>query len=202
MTSHIEFLFDFASPNAYLSYHVLADVAERHGVELTLTPVLLGGLLKLTNNQAPMVAFGEVKGKLEYDMLETRRFIATHQLDKFRFNPHFPINTIMLMRGFIAAQEIGVVDRYVEVNLSAMWEQELNMGDPEVATGVWRSVGLDAVALVEAIQTQPVKDALLHNTQQAAERGAFGVPTFFVGDEMFFGKERIIQIEEMIQHSP
>ncbi|MEK9921064.1 MAG: 2-hydroxychromene-2-carboxylate isomerase [Luminiphilus sp.] len=201
MTSHIEFLFDFASPNAYLSYHVLADVAERHGVELTLTPVLLGGLFKLTNNQAPMVAFGEVKGKLDYDMLETRRFIATHQLDKFRFNPHFPINTIMLMRGFIAAQEIGVVDRYVEVNLSAMWEQELNMGDPEVATGVWQSAGLDAAALVEAIQTQPVKDALLHNTQQAAERGAFGVPTFFVGDEMFFGKERIIQIEEMIQHS-
>ena len=202
MTSHIEFLFDFASPNAYLSYHVLADVAERHGAELTLTPVLLGGLFKLTNNQAPMVAFGEVKGKLDYDMLETRRFIATHQLDKFRFNPHFPINTIMLMRGFIAAQEIGVVDRYVEVNLSAMWEQELNMGDPEVATGVWQSAGLDAVALVEAIQTQPVQDALLHNTQQAAERGAFGVPTFFVGDEMFFGKERIIQIEEMIQHSP
>jgi 2-hydroxychromene-2-carboxylate isomerase len=202
VTSHIEFLFDFASPNAYLSYHVLADVAERHGVELTLTPVLLGGLFKLTNNQAPMVAFGEVKGKLEYDMLETRRFIATHQLDKFRFNPCFPINTIMLMRGFIAAQEIGVVDRYVEVNLSAMWEQELNMGGPEVATGVWQSAGLDAAALVEAIQTQPVKDALLHNTQQAAERGAFGVPTFFVGDEMFFGKERIIQIEEMIQHSP
>ena len=73
------------------------------------------------------------------------------------------------------------------------------MGDPEVATGVWQSAGLDAPALVEAIQTQPVKDALLRNTQQAAERGAFGVPTFFVGDEMFFGKERIVQIEEMIQ---
>ncbi len=201
MSSHIEFLFDFASPNAYLSYHVLTDVAERQGAALTLTPVLLGGLFKLTNNQAPMVAFGEVKGKLDYDMLETQRFIAAHQLDKFRFNPHFPINTIMLMRGFIAAQEIGVVDRYVEANLSAMWEQELNMGDPEVAAGVWQSSGLDAGALVEAIQTQPVKDALLHNTQHAADRGAFGVPTFFVGDEMFFGKERIIQIEAMLQQS-
>ena len=201
MSSYIEFLFDFASPNAYLSYHVLTDVAERQGAALTLTPVLLGGLFKLTNNQAPMVAFGEVKGKLDYDMLETQRFIAAHQLDKFRFNPHFPINTIMLMRGFIAAQEIGVVDRYVEVNLSAMWEQELNMGDPEVAAGVWQSSGLDAGALVEAIQTQPVKDTLLHNTQHAADRGAFGVPTFFVGDEMFFGKERIIQIEAMLQQS-
>ena len=146
-----------------------------------------------------MLAFGEVKGKLEYDMLETQRFIDAHDLNKFVFNPHFPINTITLMRGFIAAQEMGVVDQYVEANLSAMWEQGLNMGDPEVAAGVWQSAGLDAAGLAEAIQTQPVKDALLLNTQQAADRGAFGVPTFFVGDEMFFGKERIIQIEQMLQ---
>ena len=199
MTGKVEFLFDFASPNAYLSYHVLREVTERQRVELVLTPVLLGGLFKLTNNQAPMLAFGEVKGKLEYDMLETQRFIEAHGLNKFVFNPHFPINTITLMRGFIAAQEMGVVDQYVEANLSAMWEQGLNMGDPEVAAGVWQSAGLDAAGLAEAIQTQPVKDALLQNTQQAADRGAFGVPTFFVGDEMFFGKERIIQIEQMLQ---
>ena len=201
MSGKVEFLFDFASPNAYLSYHVLREVAERQSVELALTPVLLGGLFKLTNNQAPMLAFGEVKGKLEYDMLETQRFIEAHGLNKFVFNPHFPINTITLMRGFIAAQEMGVVDQYVEANLSAMWEQGLNMGDPAVAAGVWQSAGLDAAGLAEAIQTQPVKDALLQNTQQAADRGAFGVPTFFVGDEMFFGKERIIQIEQMLQSS-
>ena len=199
MSGKVEFLFDFASPNAYLSYHVLREVADRQSVELALTPVLLGGLFKLTNNQAPMLAFGEVKGKLEYDMLETQRFIEAHGLNKFVFNPHFPINTITLMRGFIAAQEMGVVDQYVEANLSAMWEQGLNMGDPAVAAGVWQSAGLDAAGLAEAIQTQPVKDALLQNTQQAADRGAFGVPTFFVGDEMFFGKERIIQIEQMLQ---
>lgn len=199
MSGKVEFLFDFASPNAYLSYHVLREVAERQRVEFVLTPVLLGGLFKLTNNQAPMLAFGEVKGKLEYDMLETQRFIDAHGLNKFVFNPHFPINTITLMRGFIASQEMGVVEQYVEANLSAMWEQGLNMGDPEVATGVWQSAGLDAAGLAEAIQTQPVKDALLQNTQQAADRGAFGVPTFFVGDEMFFGKERIIQIEQMLQ---
>ena len=198
MSGKVEFLFDFASPNAYLSYHVLREVAERQRVELVLTPVLLGGLFKLTNNQAPMLAFGEVKGKLEYDMLETQRFIDAHGLNKFVFNPHFPINTITLMRGFIAAQEMGVVEQYVEANLSAMWEQGLNMGDPEVAAGVWQSAGFDAAGLAEAIQTQPVKDALLQNTQQAADRGAFGVPTFFVGDEMFFGKERIIQIEQML----
>lgn len=198
MSSSIEFLFDFASPNAYLSYHVLTEVAERNGSALTLTPVLLGGLFKLTNNQAPMVAFGEVKGKLDYDMLETQRFIAAHRLERFRFNPHFPINTIMLMRGFIAAQQMGVQQQYVDANLAAMWEQEQNMGDPEVAASVWQAAGLDKQALVEAIQTQPVKDALLNNTQQAAERGAFGVPTFFVGQEMFFGKERISQIEAML----
>jgi len=195
MSGKVEFLFDFASPNAYLSYHVLREVAERQRVELVLTPVLLGGLFKLTNNQAPMLAFGEVKGKLEYDMLETQRFIEAHGLNKFVFNPHFPINTITLMRGFIAAQEMGVVDQYVEANLSAMWEQGLNMGDPEVAAGVWQSAGLDAAGLAEAIQTQPVKDALLQNTQQAADRGAFGVPTFFVGDEMFFGKDSLTDLE-------
>lgn len=199
MTGKVEFLFDFASPNGYLSHHVLREVAERQRVELVLTPVLLGGLFKLTNNQAPMLAFGEVKGKLEYDMLETQRFIDAHGLNKFVFNPHFPINTITLMRGFIAAQEMGVVDQYVEANLAAMWEQGLNMGDPEVAAGVWQSAGLDAAGLAEAVQTPPVKAALLQNTQQAADRGAFGVPTFFVGDEMFFGKERIIQIEQMLR---
>ena len=198
MSSKVEFLFDFASPNAYFSFHVLKQVVERQGANLTLTPVLLGGLFKLTNNQAPMLAFGEVKGKLEYDMLEMQRFIGTHGLNKFVFNPHFPINTIMLMRGFIAAQEAGLIDQYVDANLSAMWEQGLNMGDPGVAAGVWQDAGLDATGLVEAIQTQPVKDALLRNTQQAADRGAFGVPTFFVGDEMFFGKERITQIEQML----
>jgi 2-hydroxychromene-2-carboxylate isomerase len=145
-----------------------------------------------------MVAFGEVRGKLDYDMLETQRFIAAHRLERFRFNPHFPINTIMLMRGFIAAQEMGVLQQYVDANLAAMWEQEQNMADPEVAASVWQAADLDAQALVEAIQTQPVKDALLSNTQQAAERGAFGVPTFFVGQEMFFGKERISQVEAML----
>lgn len=199
MQTPIEFLFDFASPNAYLSYHVLRDVAERNDVELRLTPVLLGGLFKLTNNQSPMAAFAEVKGKLDYDNLETQRFIAAHHLTRFRFNPYFPINTIALMRGFIAAQRMGVQQRYVDVNLEAMWEQERNMGDLEVALEVWTAAELDAQALLQATQTQPVKDALLRNTEQAAARGAFGVPTFFLGEEMFFGKERIVQIEAMMR---
>lgn len=199
MQTPIEFLFDFASPNAYLSYHVLRDVAERNDVELRLTPVLLGGLFKLTNNQSPMAAFAEVKGKLDYENLETQRFIAAHHLTRFRFNPYFPINTIALMRGFIAAQQMGVQQRYVDVNLEAMWEQERNMGDLEVALEVWTAAELDAQALLQATQTQPVKDALLRNTEQAAARGAFGVPTFFLGEEMFFGKERIVQIEAMMR---
>ena len=199
MQTPIEFLFDFASPNAYLSYHVLQEVAERQGAALSLTPVLLGGLFKLTNNQAPMQAFGDVKGKLAYDMLETQRFITAHHLNRFRFNPYFPINTISLMRGFIAAQQMGLQQRYADANLEAMWEQERNMGDLSVVQEVWSTAGLDAEALLQAIQTQPVKDALLLNTEQAAARGAFGVPTFFLGDDMFFGKERIVQIEALIR---
>ena len=198
MPKIVDFLFDCGAPNAYLVHKVIPEIEARTGASFNYIPCLLGGIFKATGNQAPMVAFGEVKGKLDYDMLETQRFIAAHRLERFRFNPHFPINTIMLMRGFIAAQQMGVQQQYVDANLAAMWEQEQNMGDPEVAASVWQAAGLDAQALVEAIQTQPVKDALLNNTQQAAERGAFGVPTFFVGQEMFFGKERISQIEAML----
>ena len=198
MSDSIEFLFDFASPNAYLSYHALSRLAERTGTHFTLTPVLLGGIFKLTNNQAPMVAFRDVKGKLDYEMLETKRFINSHGLNHFRFNPHFPINTISLMRGFIAARQIGVLSEYIESNLKAMWERERNIGDAAVMKEVWRDAGLDADALVHAIQTQEVKDELCDSTQAAVDRGVFGVPTFFVGDEMFFGKERLGQIEALL----
>ena len=199
MSSKIEFLFDFASPNAYLSYYALSDIAKRFGRSVIITPVLLGGLFKLTNNQAPMVAFEGVKGKLEYEMLESERFIVQHRLNRFRFNPHFPINTISLMRGFIAADQIGELDTYLKVSLAAMWENEINMGDFNIARNVWSEAGLDVEALTELIQSQNIKDALLANTREAAERGAFGIPTFFLGDEMFFGKERLIQIESKLR---
>lgn len=192
----LEFFFDFASPNAYYCYKVLPDILERTGAELEIVPTLLGGLFKITGNQAPFVAFGGIKGKLDYEMLESKRFQEKHGLNDFVFNSHFPMNTITIMRGLVAARELDVESAYIEAVLAAMWEQSKKMDDPVVIEGVWREAGLDADALMELIQSDSVKESLKQTTQAAADRGAFGVPTFFVDDEMFFGKERLGQVEE------
>lgn len=196
--SQLEFLFDFASPNAYYVYKVLPKILERTGASLNINPVLLGGLFKLTNNQAPFVAFGDVKGKMDYEMLESRRFMDKHGLTAFRFNPNFPMNTVLLMRGLLAARELDVENQYLEVVLTAMWEQEKKMDDPEVVGSVLTAAGLDAGAILAMTQTDDIKNRLKDNTQTAVERGVFGIPTFFVGDEMFFGKERLGQVEELL----
>ena len=120
MSATIEFVFDFASPNSYLAYRALPPILERTGARLMINPCLLGGIFKATGNVAPAVAFAPVKGKLEYEMLELRRFIAKHRLDKFRLNPHFPVNTLMLMRGFLAAREVGVEAGYLEMGLEGL----------------------------------------------------------------------------------
>jgi 2-hydroxychromene-2-carboxylate isomerase len=196
MSKTIDLIFDFGSPNAYLAWKVLPGIAARSNAQINLIPCLLGGLFKLTGNQAPMTAFGNVKGKLEYESLETRRFIDKHGLHAFRFNPHFPVNTLLIMRGLVAARRANVGDVYLETVLKAMWEDGQKMDDPVVVAAVLSAAGLDAKALLEATQDPDVKGELAANTNAAAARGAFGIPTFFVGDEMFFGKERLGQVEE------
>ena len=195
MTKTVDFIFDFGSPNAYLSWKVLPAVLARTGATLNLIPCLLGGLFKITNNQSPMAAFGSVKGKLAYEQRETQRFIAKHGLTAFRPNPHFPVNTLLIMRGLVAARRMGVGDAYIEAVLKAMWEDGQKMDDPEVAAAVLTDAGLDARAILEATQDPAVKAELVANTEAAAARGAFGIPTFYVGDEMFFGKDRLSQVE-------
>ena len=198
MTKTVEFIFDFGSPNAYLAYTVLQDIARRTGAQVALTPCLLGGIFKITGNQAPMTAFGEVKGKLAYEALETRRFIEKHGLSQYRHNPHFPINTLLIMRGLIAARRMGVEGAYTRAVFAGMWERGLKMDDPAVVADVLTEAGLDARALLDATQDPEVKAELIANTEAAAARGAFGIPTFFVGDEIFFGKERLGQVEEQL----
>jgi len=195
----LEFVFDFASPNAYYCCKVLPGILERTGAELEIVPVLLGGLFKITGNQAPFVAFDGIKGKLDYDMLESRRFQEQHGLTDFVFNSHFPMNTITIMRGLVAARELGEEKRYIDAVLCAMWEQSKKMDDPDVIASVWREAGLDVDALMALIQNDSIKETLKQTTQAMADRGSFGVPTFFVGDEMFFGKERLGQVEEALQ---
>ena len=195
MSKSIDFIFDFGSPNAYLAWKVLPDIAARHGANVTLLPCLLGGIFKATGNQAPGVAFSGVKGKLDYEMLEMRRFIDAHGLGAFRFNPHFPVNTLLLMRGQIAAQRAGVGEAYLDAMLKGMWEEGRKLDDPEVFVATADAAGLDGAALLAATGDPEVKAQLMANTEAAVARGVFGIPTFFVGSEMFFGKERLGQVE-------
>ncbi len=195
MTKILEFIFDFGSPNAYLAWHGVQGVLARTGTSLNITPCLLGGIFKLTGNQAPWMAFANVKGKIDYERLEMMRFIKLHGLTKFKMNPHFPVSTLLLMRGAIAAKQNGDLDIYVKTGLKAMWEDEENMSDPEVFSNIMTAAGLDGNALLAATQDPAIKAKLAENTDAAVARGVFGIPTFFAGDEMFFGKDRLDQVE-------
>lgn len=194
----VEFIFDFGSPNAYLAWHAIQPVLERTGAKLDITPCLLGGIFKLTGNQAPWMSYANVKGKLDYERLEMTRFISLHGLSKFKMNPHFPVNTLSLMRGAIAAKHDGILDTYVEAGLTAMWEDGENMSDPAVYAKVMTNAGLDGSGLLTATQNPDIKSKLAENTDAAVARGVFGIPTFFVGKEMFFGKDRLDQVEAML----
>lgn len=194
----VQFMFDFGSPNAYLCHKVLLTVEERTGVTFEYVPILLGGLFKLANNRSPMEAFAGIPNKQAYDRLEMQRFIAKHKIEHFKFNPFFPINTLQLMRGAVAAQKLGYFKPYVDVMYQAMWEQARNMNEPSEVLSVLNAAGVEAGPLLEATQHTDVKSTLLANTQSAFERGAFGSPTFFVGNEMFFGKDRLGQVEREI----
>ena len=158
------FYFDFASPNAYLSHRVIPDIEARTGVRFDYVPVLLGGLFKLTGNQAPMTVFAGIKNKLAYEARETQRFIARHKLGAFRMNPHFPVNTLKLMRGAVAAQQLGVFEAYVEAGFKAMWEEGLKMDDPAVIADTLARAGLDAEALMAKAEEPEVKQGLLNTT--------------------------------------
>lgn len=191
----LEFIFDFGSPNAYLALKVLPELLERTGADLVLTPCLLGGIFKATGNKAPMLQFADIPAKLAYENLEMRRFIAKHALEKFRMNPHFPINTLLVMRGAIVAEEEGFLKGYVDAVNCAMWEMGLKMDDPAVAAAFLSSAGFEGAALLARTQDPAIKAKLAANTETAVARGVFGIPTFFVGDEMFFGKDRLDQVE-------
>ena len=202
MTQRIEFFFDFGSPNSYLAYKALGAYDNLSKAHIKLVPCLLGGIFKATGNQPPMAAFAGVKGKLEYEMLEIRRYCASHKLDRFTFNPHFPINTLTLMRGLIAAETEGCKEPYVDAVLAAMWEDGRNMNEPETVASVLTEAGLDAQSLLAKSQSPKVKKTLIDNTNDAVARGVFGLPAFFVGDNMYFGKERLAQIDAAIAANP
>jgi 2-hydroxychromene-2-carboxylate isomerase len=193
-----QFLFDFGSPNAYFCHRVLPGIEARTGVTFEYVPILLGGLFKLTNNRSPAIAFADIPNKRAYDKLEINRFVKKHALSDFKPNEHFPVNTMLTMRGAVAAQKLGFFEDYVETVFKCMWEQSLNMAEVDVARGALNNAGLDADAILSATRDDDVKARLMANTQIASNRGAFGSPTFFIGNEIFFGKDRLREVEEEI----
>ena len=194
----LDFYYDFGSPNAYFAWKALQGVSERTGLEILMHPVLIGGIFKSTGNQPPWQAFGNVPNKMKYMQLEIQRFIKQHELTAFKFNSAFPVNTLLAMRGAIAAQHAGVHDSYLPVVFEAIWEDDRDISQPDVLAEILSGAGMEGKALVKATQTPEVKQALMDATQACVDRGTFGLPTFFLGDDIYFGKDRIWQIEQAV----
>ena len=193
-----QFLFDVGSPNAFLSHEAIPAIEKRTGVKFEYVPVLLGGIFKATNNRSPAETLAGVRNKREFHALETDRFVKRYGVKPYTWNPSFPVNTLNLMRAAVAAQFEGVLEKYVDAAFHHMWGEPKKMDDPEVAIKALTASGLDAAKLFARAQEPDVKAKLIENTQTAVERGAFGSPTFFVGKEMFFGKEQLREVEELV----
>lgn len=194
----VEFHFDFGSPNAYLSHLVIPSIEERTGVKFEYVPVLLGGVFKATNNVSPAISLQGIKNKGEYQGLETRRFIARHHIERYEPNPFFPVNTLQIMRGAVYAQHAGFFDTYVDEVYRHMWAEPKKMDDLEVVEAALTESGLPAADILAGMQDPQVKSQLIANTEASVARGVFGSPSFFVGDELFFGKDKLRDVEEEI----
>jgi 2-hydroxychromene-2-carboxylate isomerase len=194
----VEFHFDFGSPNAYLAELALPAIEKRTGVKFDYVPVLLGGVYKATNNMSPAESLRGIKNKPEYQALETRRFMARHHITTFKTNPFFPVNTLMLMRGAVAAQFENMFEPYFRAAYHHMWEDPKKMDDLQVFRDAFILSGIDIDRLIARAQQGDVKKKLIDNTADAVARGSFGSPTFFVGKEMFFGKDQLRDVEESI----
>lgn len=193
-----EFLFDFGSPNAYLSHLVLPGIQDRTGVAFDYVPVLLGGVFKATGNVSPMVAFKGINNKNAYHRLETERFVKAHGITAYTRNPDFPINTLQIMRGAVGAKRLGCFEPYVEAVFRHMWAEPKKMDDPAAIQEALDASGLPTARLLSAMQDPKVKGELVANTEAAVARGVFGSPSFFVGDAHFFGKDRLREVEDEI----
>lgn len=196
MTVEIEFLYDFGGPNSWFVHRAIPAIEAEGKVRFRYVPVLLGGLFKATGNQPPLMSYGHVASKVAYDRLEMQRFMDRHAITGFQFNPHFPVNTLLAMRGAVAAEQLGCGPAYREAMYTALWQDGLKLDDPQVWAQAVTAAGLDASALGELVQDDAVKAALVASTESAVARGAFGVPTFFLGTEMWFGKDRLRDVVE------
>jgi 2-hydroxychromene-2-carboxylate isomerase len=187
MTKSVEFYFDVGSPTAYLAHKRLKQLKLESGCSIIYHPVLLGGLFKASGNSSPVT----VPAKGRYMMMEDLPRFAKLYNVPLNTNPHFPINTLNLMRGAVSSLDEEYFDTYIDTIFKAIWVEGRNMGDIDTVIEVLTAAGLDAKAIIEATQRPEVKQKLISNTEQAVERGLFGAPTMFVDGEMFFGQDRL-----------
>ena len=195
----VEFHFDFGSPNAYLSHLVIPDIEARTGVRFDYVPVLLGGVFKATNNVSPAVSLQGIKNKGEYQALETKRFLRAHDITNYERNPHFPVNTLQIMRGAVYAKTMDFFEKYVDEVYRHMWGEPKKMDEPDVIAAALTASGLPAAEIAAGMQDPAVKRQLIDNTEAAVARGVFGSPSFFVGDELYFGKDKLRDVEDEIE---
>lgn len=200
MAQIFEFIFDVGGPNSYLAHKVMPQFCVENDAEVIYTPILLGGVFKATGNRAPMLRYADSPAKLAYEQLEFARFVDAHEIT-FRMNPHFPVNSLLAMRILVGAQHAGCLMPAIEVIMKGLWEEGLDLAQPEIVVAALNAAGLDGTALLELAGNSDIKAKLVSNTEAAVARGAFGVPTFFVGDEMFFGKERLGQVAAALTKS-
>jgi 2-hydroxychromene-2-carboxylate isomerase len=194
MPSTLEFYFDFGSPNAYIAHVRLPAILARTRARVEYKIMLLGGVFQATGNVSPAA----VKFKIGYTRRDMLRFIGKYQVP-FRMNPHFPVNTVQVMRGALVAEPDGRLMPYIDAVFHHMWEEPKKMDDPEVIRAALDASGLDGARILARIQDQDVKDKLIKNTEGSVARGTFGAPTFFVGEEIFFGKDKLRDVEEEIE---
>jgi 2-hydroxychromene-2-carboxylate isomerase len=195
MSKQLEFYFDFGSPTAYLAYKRLQQLHDQYGLQVAYRPMLLGGVFKATGNNSPVAVPAKGKYMLEQDL---PRFARRYGLN-LNFNPHFPINTLNLMRGAIAAEQLGCFEAYAEAVYDAVWVQQLDMGNPAVVKEALTAAGLDADALLQQSQDPAVKAQLVSNTEAAVARGVFGAPTMFMEGQMYFGQDRLDFVEQELK---
>ena len=195
MTKRIEFYFDFGSPTAYLAYKRLIQLQGQYGSNIEYHPMLLGGIFKATGNMSPIMIPAKGQYMSRYDL---PRFTKRYNIE-FNHNPNFPINTLYLMRGYIAAERIGKTAEYLNAVFTAMWVDQQNMGDVDVIKTVLDNANIDAETILKSAATPEIKSALIEKTEAAVARGIFGAPTMFIENEMYFGQDRLDFVEEVLQ---
>lgn len=198
MAQTIEFFFDYGSPYSYLANAVLPDLAKRHAAELVYRPMLLGAVFKATGNQSPVQV--PIASKRAYGALALRRTAAYYGVP-IAMNPHFPINTLALMRAAVAARHAGVFDPFHAAIYPAFWVKGLDLGDAAVVADVVSAAGLDAAQLAESANRGAAKEELRASTEEAVARGAFGAPSIFFGGELYFGVDHLPFLEHALKES-